>query len=268
MEQKSKNTFYLDPDYENFIPREMQLKQSTVGANWGMTVLTLFFIVFCGFVGIAIISLASAKVWNYWRFSVKGSETGAIITACEDDADSNYPKITYVYMVDSVIYNTQYEVTRQYARCGQFQLNTQIPIQYYLNNPAQSRAIPPDLDMSSLFWMVLFVLANIFYLLPFCLMAVLFGIVSIVKARYQYSLLQSEGALLDGEVIKAEYKKKTVKNVDYFNLSVTARFKTPDGRLLKREFKGVTEYFISREIPLSGTPVQLLYANDHAVIML
>jgi hypothetical protein len=272
MEEKLKNIFYLDPEYMNFIPRKSRLKYSTVGAGWVIELLTAGMVVFWGFVVYLFLSNAYTGVRTSWQFNIEGLKTTATIISCQmlrHGRESSRPEITYTYTVADVVYTAQDIVQSHYPGCSNFSEGTQITIQYYPPNPIHSRIA---ISFSVHTWVAIIFgsLATICFI-PFTLLTMIFSgwlLVFELKARQRFYLLRREGVLLDGEVVQAEYEKGQGKRGVYYFLKVTAKFETPDGRLLTRIFEGTVEYFVNREIPQSGTPVKLLYVNDKMVIML
>jgi hypothetical protein len=270
MEEKSKNTFYLDPDYENFIPRKSRLKYETVGKGYlfvaGMLVLVAFF----GCMAAAFIYIAYIGVRDFWQFNINGVETLATVGNCEIEGDgTKYERLrlTYSYTVANIVYDARDSIPTKYANCEQFLTGNQVSIQYYNHNPAMSRIEEHPQWSHVIFGEPIILLCAI----PLFSIISLLGAGSIViefQARYQHRLLRREGILLYGEVVTAEYEKGQTGSGNSYTLKITAEFETPDGRLISRVFEGKTENFISRVLPQPGTPVQLLYANDHAVIML
>jgi hypothetical protein len=270
MEQKTKNIFYLDTDYTNFIPRKTRLKYSTVGKGYLFVAAMLALVVLMGCGTAAFIYIAYIGVRDYYQFNIKGVEALATVGNCEIEGYSTkYERLelSYSYTVANVVYDVRDSIPAKYANCGQFLTGNQVSIQYYTHNPARSR-IKEQVQWSHvIFGSPIILLCAI----PLFSIIVLLGAGSIViefQARYQYRLLRRQGILLYGEVVTAEYEKNQSGSRNYYILKIRTEFETPDGRILKRVFEGKTENFISRVLPQPGTPVKLLYANDNTVIML
>jgi hypothetical protein len=265
MEQKSKHTFYLDPQYVNFIPRKSRLKYSTVGKGYlfvaEMFALSLFF----GLMTALPILVVYTGIRDFWQFNIKGVEALATVGNCEIDGyGTKYERLrlTYSYSVANIVYDARASIPTKYTHCEQFLTGNQVTIQYYSHNPEHSRIQEPILWLKAI--SIAFILIIFMAITLLCIGAIFVEF----QARHHYLLLRREGVLLDGEVVTAEYEKGSSGRSSNYILKITAEFETPDERLLTRVFEGKIENFISRVLPQPGTPVKLLYANDNTVIML
>jgi hypothetical protein len=174
--------------------------------------------------------------------------------------------VTYVYTVNNTDYTAYHIVAKRYAHCGQFLEGMQVDILYKADNPTHSQ-----MSQSIPLFSIAILTPLVICVIPMFLFLFAFGIYCVVieiYARYKYHHLRKSGILLEGEVVKSEYKTGQSKRGEYYVLNVTSEFETPDGRILTRTFRGKAEDSTSRAIPPAGTRVMLLYANDRAVIML
>ena len=106
--------------------------------------------------------------------------------------------------------------------------------------------------------------------IPFTIYCLFWGVYRIVKTLYsnwRYWKLRRMGNLLDGEIVKVEREEPREFHGPHYVI-VTYKFETPDGRTLTRTMKNERHDLRNQDLPGVGTPVIVLYANDHAVIML
>ena len=106
--------------------------------------------------------------------------------------------------------------------------------------------------------------------IPFTIYCLFWGVYNIGNTLYsnwRYWKLRRTGTLIDGEIVKVEREEPRELHGPHYVI-VTYKFETPDGRNLIRMMKNERYDLRNQNLPGIGTPVVVLYANDHAVIML
>jgi hypothetical protein len=261
MEEKSKNTFYLDPYYKTYIPRKSRLKWESIDrgnskyadlkSNIGIY-LGILMILFCL---IGLYATAGSQ------FDAEGVNTTFAIIQCESlSLESSQVQVTYQYTVDNAIFSGM-ENSDANMTCDDFPIGTAIDGQYISTNPGTSRvtqdnfySLWTDEDWGS---SVLLVIC-----LPLTISSL--GLIRHLWLRRKYHLLRTEGILLDGEFLN--FSLVTLKSG--ITLLIDYQYKTPDGRVLKNRFINNSGQLLMRKMPKVLTPIKVLYVNDKTVIML
>jgi hypothetical protein len=266
MEEKSKNTFYLDPDYENFVPRKTRLKWESInGGKPKYTDLKIFMGIHLSLmlIPLCIILLGSLG----WSFDAEGVNTLFMVTHCERlSPESSQVKVKYSYTVDGAIFsgtkNSDVNMT-----CEDFPVGTLIEGQYLLTKPEISRVIQSDFfSMWDEDW-------GGFILVIICVpfLVSVWGIIGHLWLILKYHRFKTRGIVLDGEFLsswRVRVPSKSLSPLVVPSLVVDYQYKTPDGRMQINRFIDNSGRLLSRKMPGVLTPIKVLYANDKTVIML
>jgi hypothetical protein len=192
--EKSKNVFYLDPDYMGFIPRKTRLKSEKFDSTEGCSVGTVLLLMLFGS-GIPAFIYILGLLYQDWR------------TATE--------------LLWRIVYGTMLLV---------FGL-----------------------------WLVVDAL----------LIVLIIGVrLYNMPNRRNFQQLRTKSILLRGELVTINDNSGSNFYLKHQKLKVTYQFTTSDGRELIRtqEHNRKTTKIVPK--PQPGTTVMVLYANDHAVMML
>lgn len=261
--------FLLDSDYENFTSNE-QLKFSSVNGldkiSLGCSRIGIFIFIPITFL---LLSLTSHDILLERAYQTEGRAVDVTVTRCQT-ADlgrrGEAPKLTYSYNVNGVAYSdSDTVITTPDDDCDDYPAGLMLPALYLASDPQQSRlrdAVAPSY-------------ANFSYLMygVGCLLVggmcvfMLYNLVTYQRDVWRYKRLKRSGMLLDGEIV--ETRGSMGDKSQHYNLSISYRFQTPNGKTLIRKQKGVRDDIRSNnDHPLAGTPVSVLYADDAAVVML
>jgi hypothetical protein len=264
MEQKTKNTFYLDPDYENFIPRKTRLKWEAVDRRDSKYAALMFsLVIHLTFLSVPICFFVFASMG--WHFDAEGVNTTFIVIHCERlSPESSQVKVNYSYTIDGVTFsgtkNSDVNMT-----CEDFPIGTLIEGQYRLTKPEISRVTQDDFysPLADVDWGELI-------LIVICVPLPVSSLVLIqhLWMRRKYHILRTQGVVLDGELLNFYPERISSKGGGYIRVTIDYRYETPDGRLLEKRFIDTSAQRLLREMPPFLTPIKVLYVNDHDVIML
>lgn len=269
---KPKSKFLLNPNYRDFIPRKSKLdfKSLDAGNGWAcgcMSVVLPTFILASLLIPIAL----TFWLWDYWRFGTSGIDVIATITECQiqqQGEDGSAPSIVYAYTFNGKTYKNRHTVWWRAVNCDDFPIGTRLDAQYLLRDPSHSRITDADAN-TTLFWSITQfagIICGGVLMIGFTSLGIM-EVIKYILARRSYPLLRKKSILLEGEIIKAEHKKRGEYN-DLHYVKITYEFETPDGRILTRSLSRRREDLKDKELPAAGTPVTVLYADDYAVIVL
>jgi len=263
MEQKSKNTFYFDPDYENFVPHKTRLKWDSIDrGNSRYTALTISIGTQLVFLLLHLCCIGSTSPG--WNFNEEGVNTTFTVIQCESLLPENSQvRVTYRYTLDGMTFSST-ENSDLNLMCDDFPLGTLIEGQYRLTKPETSRITQSNFySIWHKDWIsfILFVIC-----LPLPIVPV--PLVRHLWLERKYHLLRTKGVVLDGELLNFYPERISSKGGGYIRVTIDYRYETPDGRLLEKRFIDTSAQRLLREMPQFLTPIKVLYANDHAVIMI
>jgi hypothetical protein len=275
MEEKSKNTFYLDPYYKTYIPRKSPLKLESFGIDTDLPYGCFIPIaLFSGCMSIVAAWLVISMTIENLQFNIYGIETLATINTCEmvhHGSKVGYlADVTYNYNANDQNYTGFHSVPSYRGDCDNFPQGTQWQIQYLPYEPSDSQVIQQNANAS--IWLMS--CANLLLVgLAVIMAGIALGMGAEVGrhtiARFQHPILRRKGILLTGNLIAIKRENRSVKyRLPHHYLHVTYEFETPDGRLLIRNHSKRCDNLRNSALPEPGTPVDVLYANDFNVIML
>ena len=244
--------FLLNPAHKNFLQgKSRQLEPSSIFARGCMMIFMVPFIL----VGIGII-LFTAVEWNNLlqisRSSVTAqAEVISRRTGSDSDGDDYY-KVTYQFRVaDRAFKNERSVNSSEYDR---LKAGVRVPIVYAANNPTISYLQSENRNTLPLFLTLFGVCWN---------GIILSVIVAGLGARQKNQRLERDGVLLKGTIVEISGREDS--DNDYI-VKLKYAFRTPNDRELVKQ-ESCTRNDLKRgkqkeRLPLTGTPVAVLYAND------
>lgn len=237
------------------LPKLAPRSLSEVGQCGCMTIL--------GLLGIFLFIFYILQLITMVRFALNGVDTVALITACEIAALSTTHEFTYTYDVDGISFEDTHLISPDDKTCSDFPMGRSVSIQYLENEHSESRVTEADANRSH-------IASVLFYTsIPFALSLMVY-LGSLLPLKWlnrrrklaKYQRIIKSGRALHGEIIDASYKSHSGM------LSLAYRFTTPDGRELTRKAQKVRHDLDNKSLPAPGTPVQILYADDRAFVLL
>jgi hypothetical protein len=269
----AKNPFILHPEYENFIPGSSELKFNTLfpygyevkeasEGGWGCLLL-----IFLGLLAGVIASLVVIYITLIAPilFELVGEETTAQVVDCQVQPRKSgaVPHITYTYTWNNrELSGASTLVGSTNADCTPY-LHQSLAIVVLPFAPTQSYPVIKtpyyELERMSMLVGSLFLGGCAFYLLYRLLYAIF------LDWRYKriFPRLQ-QGILLEGEILKITGHIGYKPPVHF--VTVTYGFETPSKNRLTGQAQ-VTREDLKNNLPPIGTPVTVLYADDHAHMM-
>jgi hypothetical protein len=264
MEQKSKNIFYLDPDYENFVPRKSRLKWESInGGNSKYAALMFSLNIHLAFLSVPLCLIVFASMGGH--YDAEGIHTTFTVIGCERlSPESSQLQVTYSYTVDDATFNSTANSDVNMT-CADFPLGSLIEGQYRLTKPEISRVTQDNfyslIDDSNWGEVILITIC-----VPLPISAL--GVIGHFWSSRRYHIFRTQGVLLDGELLNYYPERISSKGGGYIRVTIDYRYETPDGRLLEKRFIDTSAQRLLREMPQFLTPIKVLYANDKTVIML
>ncbi|GAB4522182.1 MAG: hypothetical protein OHK0046_34440 [Anaerolineae bacterium] len=209
--------------------------------------------------GVALFGMA-LFVHQNWLYNTRSTWTTGKVQSCtvnnvREEPSSIY--VSYTYQVDGTAYSTFKQL--QFKHCDDHMTNAAIRIQYLSNSPAVSRLEGEQAPFA------LPALAAAFTgALGLAGLMVWQMIQSQVYVRRQRRL-RGGTLTLDGKIVSVRREQRWRSRAHY--LVVTYRFTTLDGREVTRKAEAFRPDMIHSALPAAGTPVTVLYADDHAVTL-
>lgn len=261
--------FFLDPDYEHRLPGPLHLKFSTMGAGGRyscccMVPLTLFALLLAAVMAFGLVSLARELPQEIRIRYLDGKDTQVTALGCDPKNDA----ITYTYTIAGRRYERTHWVNLHSFSCKSVPSGRLLAAKYLPGDPSQ--ILLTDSAVSRQGWELVilyglfFVAAALFILMATALVT---SLPAMARAPSRYQRLVDHGLLLDGEIVRARHQIVISRSSTYA-IRVVYRFTTPQGRVLKGSQWRDREDLRGRAFPPAGTPVRILYADDHAYRML
>jgi hypothetical protein len=269
----AQDTFTVHPEYENFIPGTSKLIFShlipyryEVKAGGGLKVTILFYSMMLVVAVAALIALYATVVIPFMLDHYSQKTTGQVIDCrMKEGKNDNIPVITYAYRWnDTPFINEASILGRDRGDCsryrGQSLIVMLLPSQPERSFPTIAQSDTASIEQFCIASGLLFLGGNAFFFLG----QGLYTLFLYRRAKRIYADLQ-QGILLEGRI---EWIKGYMNNKPHVYLaSIVYSFETP----AKRRIKGwahVARGDTPSYLPPAGTPVTVLYANDHAYTVL
>ncbi len=246
------NTFLLRPDHRDFVLGKSKIlgRSSRVGIGC----IIAFFSVFALF-GVGMMVMTLYDTYEWFVINQQGMTTTARYIdrrmSSSDDSDSYY--VTYQYSLNSTDYTREQQVAK--ALYNNAEVGGRVEIVYARSNPQiaaieGTNNLPLSLLIFSLIW-------NAFVLIPIWL-----GI----KFYRQYKLLEREGRLVQGEILRVMH---SLDSDGDFILKLEYIFQVPGTyqRLSKTESAQRND-LKGQVLPVRGTPVVVLYNHEKHFMLL
>lgn len=245
--------FLLRPDHRDFA---LGNSKSLGGrsSRFGIGCISAFIGVFVLF-GVGMMLMTLRDTYEWFVISQQGMTTTARYidrrVSSSDDSDSYY--VTYQYAVNSSDYTREQRVTE--AHYNQAEVGGRVDIVYTRSNPqiaaVEGTNSPPiGFLLFSLLW-------NAFVWIPIGL-----GI----KFYRQYKLLEREGKLVQGEILKVSH---SLDSDGDFILKLEYGFKVPGTyQKLSKTESAQRNDLKGQDLPVRGTPVVVLYNHEKHFMLL
>jgi hypothetical protein len=262
-----KTKFTLNPNYKNFAPQATQIELATLSDvdNLGLFCLLIPFLIliaFC-FVGLAVIAALSIGRETLFKYDSQ------IITAQVMNCEIGYvegrafPRLNYTFKVENQTYkgNVSDRNIDRYS-CENYPSDTTLQLRYLRSDPRFSRETDYRDDYSSFFSTVTCIGS----------MIMLWITMSLSRALYRYleatsiaGQLKRTGILLEGELvsIRGMFRAK-----GSYVVVAHYKFMSPHSSLITGYSEAHRSDLKGSPLPLIGTPVTILYADDHSHMML
>lgn len=262
--EQANEPVYLDPDYVDFRPGITRLKLSSLPLFNPLLGLVSVFnaILVCIALWGIINGLVTAHQMNH-AFSTEGVRHTGVIYSCheyykrERGVTYHYLSITYHYQVDSISYERTVRHIPE-RDCAQAEPGSAIPLTYLPNEPRRSRLDGENADFN-LYPPIALILGVLVLLMLYACHRYLCWI-------SLYHALTKHGRVQEGRVSSVE---KKLDNDGRSRLVIHYHFQTPTGTRLKgkKETKK-PDLLLRRFFFDKGRPIFVLYANDHAYMLL
>jgi hypothetical protein len=268
----SKAKFTLHPQYKEFVPGTSALEFRTLSQTttfWGCMFLFLMLGV-CGGMTLFLTYMTSFVAAGRLSMLVYTQQIEAHVTHCEtrDEGDYRYLDINYAYTVDGHDYEGKDDTlwkhkTEALETCGSYEPGTSIQAIYLKSDQGSSSLKEADIRTSDsttfMFILLAFSLLGTFFI---CV-SLIWGIYRYLRAKWIYPRLQKKGTVIVGELISIDGTEK-----DSVIVTFRYKFMSPKNRWLYGAEKAHKKHLSSIELPGVGTPITVLYADDHAYTML
>lgn len=204
------------------------------------------------------------------QFRTEGVATQISITSCHMQRwgkNSHAPRVSYIYTVNGVEYSDIKLIPRNNINCDNFPAETLLDGVFIKSNPSQSKITAPISNyewggmVNAYFGLTMitfiFVLGSVY--MPIA------AIRSFIGTR-RYNRLLKNGQRLQGEIVTIKGEKRGTEKK--FHVEVVYQVVTPEGKTLTGKQSKQRQHLTTDSLPAPGTPVWVLYADDHAHVML
>jgi hypothetical protein len=259
--------FYLDPEYRVCEACEIPLKLKTFVPRGVNGCANLFNLLIFGVLAFVFGYMLIEDIWSNFDYRFNGIDAVADVSHCERFRRQGKPdywelQLSYTYHTPQGNFQGE-EMFMDDRLCSD--LPSRISIRYLSYKPIEARitdstlvpTILTTLGFSVLIWSA--ALIGIFGF-GFLIYQNWLLIVALIKRPR----LQAKGVLLEGELIQIE---PYIEGEQHF-LVAEYRFASPTGRKRQGKQTAEREDLRGKNLPLPGTPVTVLYADDQTYVML
>jgi hypothetical protein len=286
---RDRQPFFLDPDYEHFEPGQSRLKLSTLTGvrTWEILLLTVLSLV----VSVCLIAIFLTTEARHRQFMHEGVETTFTVTSCYTIRNSSKNGTTYTahltfnyWIGDQTVSND----AKLSGKCEQYPLESRLTGVYLAGNPSETEVMSIAQLRQPFFIRQQGFLAG--FLILLCTAALTLSQArKVINGRRKQRYLHENGRLLEGRITSAtsEYRNKNQQHY----VIIQYRFDSPEGTSqtgkqdMRRDdlrpdpLPGCWGRWFTRgkqkrknadinRLPVYGTPVRVLYADESTHIML
>jgi hypothetical protein len=263
-----KSKFTLYPDYKNFNPgiSKLDFKSLSLVYNIFGCLGMMIPLLSCSFMFVMSCWISTFGVVQDQLFLLDGTMTTAQVTACriEKGKNGSNPNVDYTYVVNGQIYTDHHNSLANQKTCEEYPEGTSLQILYLSADPTNSRIIEPGTQKSQA--ETGFVYGVTVFMALFCLYFVVWSGRSIwryLRAKRIYQRLLTNSILLEGDITSIRGEERA-KGSGLYIVMVRYQFESPHGKRLKGYSEALRNDLKGVALPLVGTPVTVLYADDSA----
>lgn len=259
-----KTKFTLHREYKHFIPGVTPLNFGTLGSSCGvmgcLLPVALFYTVF-----------ACAMVFILYEFNVKplvfrvlGREVSARVIGCDVITGKHDAEIGVSYRYSYTWSGVSYSDTgRVYGEgLSDCQQSESVTVDILPANPDVTLLAKYTLQDSFMAGLIL--MMGLFVI--FGALAMGYGYIQYIRNSWMYPRLVKSGVVREGYI--THISGETASKSRSYWVSLKYQVKSPTGKVLKGSGRAHRQDLEGKQLPPVGTPVAVLYADDHAHMVL